>query len=252
MIDTHCHLYDKKLYHKLDEIVDNAENANIKKMICIGDRLSTSEQSINISEQYKNIYASVGIHPHEAKDAPKEYLDQLKNKATHKKVVAIGEIGLDYHYNFSNPNIQKKVFREQLELANNLDLPAIIHCREADEDLYACIKDSKNNNGVIHCFASNLEFAYKMIDLGYFISFTGMITFVKDLEIVIKEINLENIMIETDSPYLAPIPFRGKTNQPAYVGEIAKKIADIKKISIEEVDEITTKNAFLLFKKLSN
>ena len=156
------------------------------------------------------------------------------------------------HYNFSNPNIQKKVFREQLELANDLDLPAIIHCRNSDDDLYACIKDSKNNNGVIHCFASNLEFAYKMIDLGYFISFTGMITFVKDLEVVIKEINLENIMIETDSPYLAPIPFRGKINQPAYVGEIAKKIADIKKISIEEVDEMTTKNAFLLFKKLSN
>ena len=252
MIDTHCHLYDKKLYHKLDEIVDNAENANIKKMICIGDRLSTSEQSINISEQYKNIYASVGIHPHEAKDAPKEYLDQLKNKATHKKVVAIGEIGLDYHYNFSDPIIQKNIFSEQLELANQLNLPTIVHCRDSDDDLYACIKDSKNNNGVIHCFASNLEFAYKMIDLGYFISFTGMITFVKDLEVVIKEINLENIMIETDSPYLAPIPFRGKTNQPAYVGEIAKKIAEIKKIDVEEVIKQTSENAYSLFKKLSN
>ena len=217
-------------------------------MICIGDRLSTSEQSINISEQYKNIYASVGIHPHEAKDAPKEYLDQLKNKATHKKVVAIGEIGLDYHYNFSNPNIQKKVFREQLELANDLDLPAIIHCRNSDDDLYACIKDSKNNNGVIHCFASNLEFAYKMIDLGYFISFTGMITFVKDLEVVIKEINLENIMIETDSPYLAPIPYRGKRNEPWMVKLIAEKISSIKNIDIKTISEITTKNAEELFK----
>ena len=123
MIDTHCHLYDKKLYHKLDEIVDNAENANIKKMICIGDRLSTSEQSINISEQYKNIYASVGIHPHEAKDAPTEYLDQLKNKATHKKVVAIGEIGLDYHYNFSNPNIQKSNIGIPATLINKVNTP---------------------------------------------------------------------------------------------------------------------------------
>ena len=252
MIDTHCHLYDLKLYNQLDQIILNAKNANIEKMICIGDKISTSEKSVQIAEKYNNIYASVGIHPHEAKEVTIDYRNELKNKAHHKKVVAIGEIGLDYHYNFSDPIIQKKIFMEQLELANELDLPAIVHCRESDDDLYNCIKDSKSHRGVIHCFVSNLEFAKKIIELGYLISFTGMITFVKSLEPVIKEINLSNIMIETDAPYLAPVPFRGKINQPAYVIEIAKKIAQIKKIELEEVVEQTTKNAYSLFKKLSN
>ena len=252
MIDTHCHLYDKKLYNQLDKIVGNAKNNNIQKMICIGDRLSTSDQSIQISEKYNNIYASVGIHPHEAKDASKQYLNELKKKAAHQKVVAIGEIGLDYHYNFSDSITQKKVFSEQLELANELNLPTIVHCRDSDDDLYACIKNSKSHKGVIHCFASNLDFAKKIIELGYLISFTGMITFVKELEPVIREIELSNMMIETDSPYLAPVPFRGKTNQPAYVLEVAKKIAEIKKIELEQVIQQTTNNAYSLFNKLKN
>jgi len=252
MIDTHCHLYDQKLYNQLDEIVKNAKNNNIQKMICIGDRLSTSEQSIQIAEKYNNIYASVGIHPHEAKDASKQYLNELKNKAAHQKVVAIGEIGLDYHYNFSDSVSQKKLFSEQLELANELDLPTIVHCRDSDDDLYSCIKKSSSHKGVIHCFASNLDFAKKIIELGYLISFTGMVTFVKELEPVIKEIELSNMMIETDSPYLAPAPYRGKINQPAYVIEVAKKIAEIKKIELDEVIQETTHNAYSLFNKLNN
>ena len=252
MIDTHCHLYDKKLINDLDDIVNNAQNENITKMICIGDSIETSKQSIQISETYNQIYASFGIHPHEAKEAPNSYLDIIKKNAAHKKVVAIGEIGLDYHYNFSEPKIQKLVFREQLELAKGLDLPAVVHCRDADEDLYNVISESKHSKGVIHCFASDTNFAKKIIDLGFHISFTGMITFVKHLEQVIKDIDLKHILIETDSPYLAPIPYRGKTNQPAYVKQIAETIADIKNISIEKVDNITTKNALSLFNKLSN
>tara|TARA_B100000614_G_scaffold66367_1_gene58739 strand:+ start:89 stop:847 length:759 start_codon:yes stop_codon:yes gene_type:complete len=252
MIDTHCHLYDKKLINDLDDIVINAKNANIIKMICIGDSIETSKKSIEISETYNQIYASFGIHPHEAREAPNLYLDIIKKNAVHKKVVAIGEIGLDYHYNFSDPKIQKKVFREQLELAKELDLPAVVHCRNADEDLYNIISESKHSKGVVHCFASDISFANKIIDLGFKISFTGMITFVKHLEIVIKAIDLKHLLIETDSPYLTPIPYRGKTNQPAYVKQIAKAIASIKNISIEEVDKITTENAFLLFNKLSN
>ncbi len=252
MIDTHCHLYDKKLINDLDDIVINAKNANIIKMICIGDSIETSKKSIEISETYNQIYASFGIHPHEAREAPNLYLDIIKKNAMHKKVVAIGEIGLDYHYNFSDPKIQKKVFREQLELAKELDLPAVVHCRNADEDLYNIISESKHSKGVVHCFASDISFANKIIDLGFKISFTGMITFVKHLEIVIKAIDLKHLLIETDSPYLTPIPYRGKTNQPAYVKQIAKAIASIKNISIEEVDRITTENAFLLFNKLSN
>jgi len=252
MIDTHCHLYDQKLINNLDEIITNAKNANIAKMICIGDSIKTSKQSIKISEQYKQIYASFGIHPHEAKKASNLYLDTIKKNSSHAKVVAIGEIGLDYHYNFSEPKIQKLIFREQLELAKELDLPVVVHCRDADEDLYNVISESKHSKGVIHCFASDVNFAKKIIDLGYYISFTGMITFVKNLESVIKEIDLKHILIETDSPYLAPVPYRGKTNQPAYVIQVAEKISNIKKISVQEIDNTTTKNALLLFNKLSN
>ena len=252
MIDTHCHLYDKKLYTNLDEIIANASEANINKMICIGDNLITSEQSIQLSEKYPNIYATIGIHPHEAKNAPENYLDIIKQKNEHNKVVAIGEIGLDYHYNFSAPNIQKKIFLEQLKLAKTLNLPAVIHCRDSYEDLYEIILKSKNTKGVIHCFSGNLEFAHKIIELGYYISFTGMITFVKELEHIIKNVDLKHILVETDSPYLAPVPYRGKVNQPAYVNKVAEKIADIKNISIQEVDTVTSNNASLLFNKLSN
>ena len=252
MIDTHCHLYDQKLYNDLEQIILNAKKSNISKMICIGDNLSTSEQSILISEKYSNIYASVGIHPHEAKNAPPEYLEIITQKIIHKKVVAIGEIGLDYHYNFSDPQIQKNIFLGQLKLAKKLDLPTIVHCRDAYADLYNIILHSKNHRGVIHCFSGDLEFAHKIIELGYYISFTGMITFVKELEYIIEKIDLKHMMIETDSPYLAPVPYRGKVNQPAYVNKIAEKIADIKNISIEEVDTITSNNASLLFDKLIN
>ena len=252
MIDTHCHLYDKKLYNDLDSIILNAKKMNISKMICIGDNLTTSEQSIQLSEKYPNIYATIGIHPHEAKNAPENYLDIIKQKNEHNKVVAIGEIGLDYHYNFSAPNIQKKIFLEQLELAKTLNLPAVIHCRDSYEDLYEIILKSKNTAGVIHCFSGNLEFAHKIIELGYYISFTGMITFVEELEHIIKNVELKHILVETDSPYLAPVPYRGKVNQPAYVNKVAEKIADIKNVSIQEVDTVTSNNASLLFNKLSN
>ena len=252
MIDTHCHLYDEKLYNNLDEIVSNANKAKISKMICIGDNLKTSEKSIKISESYNNIYATVGIHPHEAKNAPNTYLNTLERYAKNKKVVAIGEIGLDYFYNNSDPEVQKKIFFHQLTLAKKLNLPSVVHCREADDDLYETILKSNNRCGVIHCFASNTNFAKKIIDLGFYISFTGMITFVNELSQVIKDIDLKHIMIETDSPYLSPVPYRGKTNQPAYVAKIAEKISEIKKISIDEVIKITTNNANLLFNKLKN
>ena len=252
MIDTHCHLYDEKLYSNLDQIIINATKKNKKKMICIGDNLNTSEKSIKISETYENIYATIGIHPHESKDAPMSYLSTIEKKTTHKKVVAIGEIGLDYYYNFSDSDTQKKVFLNQLKLAKKLNLPTVIHCRDAYEDLYTTILNSKHQKGVIHCFSGSVEFAKKIIDLGFYISFTGMITFVKELENVIRKIDLKHIMIETDSPYLAPVPYRGKINQPAYVNKVAEKIADIKNISIEEVEKITTTNANLLFNKIVN
>lgn len=250
MIDTHCHLYDDKLYPKLDEIILNAKKANVEKMICIGDNLNTSLKSLAIAEKYNNIYATIGIHPHESKDASEKYLSKIESYSNHQKVVAIGEIGLDYYYNFSDSKIQKVVFLEQLKLAKKLNLPSVIHCRDAYEDLLEIIIESEHNKGVIHCFSGDLEFANKIINLGYYISFTGMITFVKELEDVIKNISLNHILIETDSPYLAPVPYRGKINEPAYVEKVAEKIAEIKNLSAKEVIDITTNNANVLFKKI--
>ena len=250
MIDTHCHLYDDKLYPKLDEIILNAKKANVEKMICIGDNLNTSLKSLAIAEKYNNIYATIGIHPHESKDASEKYLSKIESYSNHQKVVAIGEIGLDYYYNFSDSKIQKVVFLEQLKLAKKLNLPSVIHCRDAYEDLLEIIIESEHDKGVIHCFSGDLEFANKIINLGYYISFTGMITFVKELEDVIKNISLNHILIETDSPYLAPVPYRGKINEPAYVEKVAEKIAEIKNLSAKEVIDITTNNANVLFKKI--
>ena len=250
MIDTHCHLYDNKLYANLDEIILNEKQANVDKIICIGDNLNTSYKSVEISEKYNSIYATAGIHPHESKDVPNNYLEKIEQYANHQKVVAIGEIGLDYYYNFSDPTIQKRVFLEQLKLAKKLNLPCVIHCRDAYDDLMKIILKSEHNKGVIHCFAGDLQFAQEIIKYGYYISFTGMITFVKELEEIIKKIDLNHMLIETDSPYLAPIPYRGKVNQPAYVQKVAEKICEIKNLPIEKVIDITTKNANILFNKI--
>ena len=189
------------------------------------------------------VYATAGYHPHESKETEINYLEQLKKILSHNKVVAVGEMGLDYFYKISDSKIQRKIFREQLELARELDMPAIIHNRDSDDDLLNDIKSSKITKGVIHCFASNLEFANKILDLGLHISFTGMITFVKELQNVVKQIPLHKIMLETDSPYLTPSPYRGKRNEPYMIKYIAEKISQIKNIPLEEVRNQTTQTA---------
>jgi TatD DNase family protein len=253
LIDTHAHLYYDDIQNRFDEVLENAEKNSIEKIITIGVDIKTSEQCIELAEKYPQIYASVGVHPHDAKEADKHYLNILENFASHPKVVAIGEMGLDYHYNHSEPKIQNRIFNEQIELAKSLMLPLIIHSREANYDMYEVLKIHEYNKGVLHCFSSDLEFAQKIIELGFYLSFTGIVTFKNNISVdVVKGIDLSKIMIETDSPYLAPIPFRGKRNEPSYVKLIAEKIAEIKDISIEEVAKITTDNAYKLFGKLAN
>ena len=198
------------------------------------------------------MYATCGYHPHEAVKAPKGYLYELESFYEHPKVVAVGEIGLDYHYHFSEPRDQKKVFREQLEMANSLDLPAVVHCRESDDDILCGIQQSGHESGVIHCFTSSLDFANAILETGFCISFTGIITFVKELEEVVKKIPLEKMMVETDSPYLSPKPHRGKKNEPAFAIHVAKKIAELKEISLNEVADTTTETAYNLFTKLTS
>ena len=242
-IDTHCHIYYDKYQNDISDVINRANDKNIKHIICVGVDLESSEKSIILSDQYESIFATVGYHPHESKLAVDNYLDKMLVLLKHPKAVAIGEIGLDYYYKHSDKKTQIKVFREQLELAKDLDMPVIIHNRESDKDLYDNLKNSKINNGVIHCYSSDVKYANKIFDLGLLVSFTGILTFSKSLQAVVKEIPLEKMMIETDSPYLTPIPFRGKRNEPHMVSLVAEKIAEIKNISIDEVANVTTETA---------
>ena len=181
LIDTHAHIYYEDFAQLIEEVIQSASDNGVEKIITVGVDLKSSEECIKLAEKFPSVFATCGYHPHEAVKAPKRYLYELENMAAHPKVVAIGEMGLDYHYNFSDPKIQQKVYREQLELAVALQLPAVVHCRNSDDDILQGINESACENGVIHCFASNVEFAEKILETGFHISFTGMITFVKEL-----------------------------------------------------------------------
>ncbi len=246
LIDTHCHIYYDK-YHDIDEVINRAIKNNITKMICVGVDIESSKKSIELAEKYDMIYATAGYHPHESKDTIPNYLNELESLLQHKKVVALGEIGLDFFYNHSDKKTQIKIFEEQLELAKSLNMPCVIHNRESDDELIKSIKRTKNNNGVIHCFASNTKFANELIDLNLHLSFTGLITFVDELKEVVKNIPIDKIMVETDSPYLTPIPHRGKRNEPYMVKYIAEEIAKIKNKSLNDVANQTTKTASNFF-----
>ena len=252
LIDTHAHIYYDDYSKRIDDVIRAAENNGVEKIISIGVDLKSSEECMKLAEKYETVYATCGIHPHEAEKAPKGYLYELEQFYEHQKVVAVGEIGLDYHYDFSDRKTQRKIYQDQLEMANSLDLPAVVHSRESDDDILIGILESSHRSGVIHCFASNLDFAVRILETGFYLSFTGMITFVKKLEEVVREVPLDKMMVETDSPYLTPKPLRGKKNEPAYVLHVAKKIANLKDISLEEVAESTTKTAYSLFKKLED
>ena len=252
LIDTHAHISKKDYLDRIDDLIQSAKDAGVTKIINVGTDLKTSEECIELSEKYTELYATCGIHPHEADKAPKRYIYNLEEFTKQPKTVAIGEIGLDYHYNISPPKTQQNIYKEQLELAKDIQLPAIVHCRDSDDDILEGLIETKNRAGVVHCFASNQDFAKQILETGLHISFTGMITFVKDLEEVVKSIPIEKIMLETDSPYLTPKPYRGKQNQPKNIPYIANKIAEIKDIDLQIVAETTTDTALKLFNKLNN
>jgi len=248
LIDTHAHLFHDDYKDRLDEVLQRAREADVAAVICVGLDLPTSEQAITIAETYPNVWAAVGVHPHDAGDAPTDAQKRLEALAAHEKVVAIGETGLDYHRNLSPPEMQRSLFQGQLELARSLDLPAIVHNRRADVDTLAIVEMVGHRKGVLHCFSSSPAVARIAIELGSHISFTGTVTFGKnDNAAVLKAIGLEQVMVETDCPYLAPIPQRGKTNEPAFVRHVAEKIAGICGTTLDEVARITTANARGLF-----
>ena len=246
-IDTHAHIYYDKYNDDLEEVLDRARKNNVKKIICVGVDLESSLKSLELAEKYDMIYATAGYHPHESKDAPKSYLKELEEILSHKKMLALGEIGLDFHYNHSDKKTQIKIFKEQLELSKSLKIPNVVHSRNADYEILSCIKETKSSSGVIHCYASDIIFAKQLFETGYIISFTGLVTFADNLKEVVKKIPINKFMLETDSPYLTPLPYRGKRNEPAMIKNIAQAISKIRNEDISIIALETTKTARKFF-----
>lgn len=235
-------------------VIQAAFQEGIKAILCPAE--VTEPESIHITteltERYENIYASGGVHPHKAKEFTTESLIKIESLAEDKKIHAVGEIGLDFFYNFSPPDIQILAFKQQLNLAQKLDLPVIIHSREASQSIIDCIEEETyTRGGVLHCFTGDWDFAQKMLDKNFYISFSGIVTFPKafDLRDVARKMPLDHLLIETDSPFLAPVPFRGKIkrNEPKFVKDIAQFIAEIKNTSWSDFSDQTTLNFTSLF-----
>ena len=246
-IDIHCHL-DKSYYENIDEIITNAKNNEVNKLIYNGCNLKTNKEVLELINKYDSVYGAIGFHPTDLKDVKEEDYIFLEDNIKNKKIVAIGEIGLDYHYEDTDRELQKNHFIRQLELALKYDLPVIIHSRDSIQDTYNILKEYPVR-GVLHCYSGSLEMAREFIKLGLFISVGGIITFknAKNIIEVIKNIDLSYVLLETDCPYLTPEPFRKNKNEPMYILIIAKKIAEIKGIDVEKVKEVTTGNALGLF-----
>jgi TatD DNase family protein len=251
-IDTHAHLTFPEFQIDLPEVIRRAKEANVEAVINIALDDEGTRKSIKMAEEYPGfIFNAIGLHPHDASQWNAETYNKLKEIAEKNKIIAIGETGLDYHYKLSPIEQQQMVFRKLLQLAQELDIPAVIHSREAAEDTIKIIREENRGNlkGVMHCFSGDMDLGRWTLDMGLYISFTGNITFPKADKIrqAAKEIPLDRLMIETDCPFLAPQAFRGKRNEPAYVIKVAEKIAEIKGLTAEEVAIATTKNARTLF-----
>ena len=254
MIDSHCHLDHPPLYEKLSEVINRAQLVGVKFFLTISTSLKSFETVKTIISKYDNIYGTLGIHPHETKDhvnVDKKKLLELKGRSN--KIIGIGETGLDYYYNHSDQLIQKQIFHQHIEAANELDLPLIVHSRNAETDTFNILKENMNGNKlkvIVHCFTGSKEFAKKLIDIGCYISISGIITFKKNEELIdaISHIPLNRLLVETDSPYLAPAPNRGKSNEPSFIVHTVEKLSILKRVEKKILIENTTNN----FKKLFN
>jgi TatD DNase family protein len=251
LIDTHAHLEMREFNDDREDVIKRAREAGVEYIVTIGTTVESSRDAVLLAEKYDFIYAAVGIHPHEVKDILHPAYEILRRFAKHKKVVAYGEVGLDYHYEHSPRTDQKRKFRDMLREARELDLPVIVHDRDAHEDTLRILSEewSPDLGGVMHCFSGDLEMARKMIEMGFSLSIAGPVTFPKaeSLREVVRQVPIEHLLIETDSPYLAPQPVRGKRNEPAYVRHTAEAIAAIKGLSFDDVCRITSYNAMQLF-----
>ncbi|MDI6453507.1 TatD family hydrolase [Peloplasma aerotolerans] len=247
IVDTHAHLNTEEYVHDIDEVLEEAQIHGVSKVIVIGMDEASNQRAIELAKTHKMLFATVGVHPAYVDTTTTNHLEALLEE---EKVVAIGECGLDLHWKQDNIKKQKEIFIQQIELAVKTKLPLIIHTRDSFEETYQCLLPYKGQvTGVFHCFSSNLEDAKRAIDLGFYIGIDGPITFKKayDLVDVVKNTDLSYILVETDSPYLSPMPYRGKRNEPAYTKHVVKKIAELKKMTYREVSNQTTSNAHKLF-----
>lgn len=270
-IDSHAHLFFKDFQNDLDEVLKRARDAGVDYIICPGTDLHTSNQSIALAEKYEMVYAAVGYHPHDAKEADLKILEDIERLSSHPKVVAIGEIGLDYHYNFSPPETQREIFNQQIDIAVRRNLPIIIHSREAENDVIKIIEEKLRQypewraylkrdydryptpKGVFHCFPGDSKMAWRLIQMGFYISLTGPVTYgnkpnkPNSMIEVAAHVSAEHILLETDSPYLTPSPYRGKRNEPANVKYIAQKIAELQGLSVEDIGRASSFGVHKLF-----
>ena len=256
IIDSHAHLDYPQLAGDLPGVLARAGEAGVSHVITIGVKLSTSDEPKKIADTYDNVWCSVGIHPHEAgNEADACNIDAIKAAADHPKCVAIGEAGLDYFYDYGRPEQQAASFRAQIAVARDMQLPIIVHSRDADHDMAAILEEEMQRgvfNGVMHCFSSGSMLAKRALAVGFYISFSGILTFNKsrDLQAIAAEIPLDRILVETDSPYLAPTPHRGKSNEPAFTTHILTKLAEIRGLPVAELAVITRQNTARLFSKM--
>lgn len=249
LIDSHCHL--DRLEISVEEALQNAKNNDVNYFLCVCIDLDNFTKVLTIAETYQNIFASVGVHPTE-KILEEPTAEKLITLAQHAKVIALGETGLDYFHQDTTPELQQERLRNHILAAKQVNKPLIIHTRQARQDTIAILKNEKADEvgGVMHCFTEDYEMAKQAMDLNFYISFSGIVTFknAKELQEVAQKIPLDRMLIETDAPYLAPVPYRGKSNQPAYVKYVAEYIAQLRGVSTEEIAEATTENFSKLFK----
>ncbi len=256
LIDSHAHLDDARYDGDRDAVIARAREAGVEIFITIGCDLATSRSAVALAERYPFVYATVGVHPHEVKHIGDDWYEELRRLAQHSKVVGYGEIGLDYHYNYSPPKLQRERFREQVGIAKDLGLPLSIHSREAQEDTIAILREEKAGTvgGVFHCFTGDAWLAKDALDLGFYLSFSGVLTFqnASMLRDIAKTVPMDRLLVETDCPYLTPAPHRGKRNEPSFVTLVAEKLAEVRAeseaLDVEQVGRITADNTRRLFK----
>jgi len=246
--DSHCHLQDRKFSNDLERVINSAKGAGVKSIIVPGWDVNSSKYAMEIAEKYEEINATIGVHPHDAKIYNDNIEKEIINLIKKEKVVGIGEIGLDFYRDLSPRDIQREVFKKQLKIAEDENLPVVIHTRNSLDEAIDIVKDFKVK-GVFHAFTKEARIAKRIIDMGFYVGIGGVVTFKNSrLSNKIKYIPVENILLETDAPYIAPEPIRGKRNEPAYIVHVLEKIAKVKSMSIEQVAEVTFNNSKKLFK----